>query len=261
MTVSTSTARSELPAESPGRTGMWIFLASDAMGFGGLLAAFIALRAGTSVWPATTRMNLGHGLLMTLLLLASSVSMSAAVAFARRSHAANPGTPNPQSRRVRAALVATVLLGLGFLLVQADEFQTLIRVDHLTPQTDHAAALFFIVTGYHGLHVLAGLAALLFVAAQKVDTTIETTGLYWQFVDVVWLVLFGTIYVPRGAVLAWVPVVAAVVLTLWGHMKLGRQHPGNRWALLGSLALSALMVAVLGFEFAARAARVLPGSP
>lgn len=171
-------------AAPPGRIGMAIFLGSDAMGFGGLLLAYAVLRAQAATWPEPTlRFDRTLAIVLTALLLASSATMTAAVAAVRAGR--------PAARRWS---LATAGLGAAFLAGQAVEFSALAGAHHLGLTADHAASIFYVVTGFHGLHVAVGVAILLGVARRPAREPLEVASLYWQFVDLVWIVIFTVIY-------------------------------------------------------------------
>lgn len=170
---------------------MVIFLGSDVMGFGGLLLAYALLRARAAGWPdPALRFDRALAAASTGLLLASSATMAAAVAAGRA------------ARPARRWLLATAALGLAFVAGQAIEFGALAGAHHLGLAADQAMSIFYVVTGFHGLHVLAGVVLLLGVARSPAREPLEVASLYWQFVDLVWLVIFTVVYlwpvVPRG---------------------------------------------------------------
>jgi heme/copper-type cytochrome/quinol oxidase subunit 3 len=173
------------PARSgPGAPGMWIFLATDAMGFGGLLIAYAVLRVRADSWPdPRTRLALGPAAIMTFALLASSLTMALATAAER-----------PAVRR--RWLLATLLLGLGFLTGGAIEYAHLMNA---TPgmglASDLPASTFYALTGFHGAHVLAGVAALAWLFARRAGArALAVMGLYWHFVDLAWMPIFTFLY-------------------------------------------------------------------
>jgi cytochrome c oxidase subunit 3 len=177
---------------STAKVGMWVFLATDAMGFGGLLLAEALLRARASTWPdPALRLDRPLAAGLTFVLLASGATMTAALGAARE-------------RRLAAArrlLLATATLGLVFVLGQVVEFRALVVERHVRLTTDHAAGLFFVLTGYHGLHVLAGVAMLVTrrgAGRLARPLALEAVALYWQFVDVVWIVIFAVLYLAPG---------------------------------------------------------------
>jgi len=162
-----------------GATGMWTFLAIDAMGFGGLLIAYGMLRVRADVWPdPRSRLALAPAAAMTFALLASSLTMT----FATRA---------PAVGARRSWLVATAALGVAFLAGAAIEYAHL----SMGLASDLFASTFYVITGFHGLHVLAGVVAVGFMLRAKVSAeAVETTGLYWHFVDAVWMPIFSILY-------------------------------------------------------------------
>ncbi|MBI3002432.1 MAG: cytochrome c oxidase subunit 3 [candidate division NC10 bacterium] len=190
-------AESPLTPESWGKLGMWIFLAGDAMSFGGLLAGYGALRIGSADWPVPSEV-LGVGLtaFMTFLLICSSVTMVKALAAVKRG----------DLRGLRNFLLLTILGGLIFLGLQAYEWTHLIT-EVLPPKgltfTRHLfGTTFFILTGFHGMHVTGGVIYLSCIVAQGVRgkysrdrwEAVEIVGLYWHFVDLVWILIFTFVY-------------------------------------------------------------------
>jgi heme/copper-type cytochrome/quinol oxidase subunit 3 len=177
-------------AQPAGRIGMAIFLGSDAMGFGGLLLAYGVLRARAAGWPdPALRFDRLLAGLLTVVLLASGGTMTAALAAAR---AGRPG--------VRRWLLATAALGTAFVVGQAVEFRALAADHHLSLAVDQAASIFYVITGFHSLHVLAGVMVLLAASRRPARESLEVASLYWQFVDLVWIVIFTVVYLlPGGA--------------------------------------------------------------
>ena len=153
------------PATAPtGRLGMWVFLVTDASSFGALCLSYAILRARAESWPdAAARLNLPLAAVAAALLLASSWTL------------------------VRGWIVPTLALGAAFLGAQIFEYAALAH-HGIGIGADPAASIFFIATGWHGLHVLAGLIAL--AAARRS----QGAALFWQFVDAVWVVLFTAFY-------------------------------------------------------------------
>lgn len=171
---------------------MAIFLGSDVMGFGGLLLAYAVLRARAAGWPAPAlRFDRTMAATLTALLLASSATMSLALGAGR---AGRPGA--------RRWLLATAALGAAFVAGQAVEFRALAGAHHVGLAADQAASIFYVVAGFHGLHVVAGVLILLGVARRPTREPLEVAALYWQFVDLVWIVIFTVVYLlpvaPRG---------------------------------------------------------------
>ena len=141
-------AESPLTPESWGKLGMWIFLAADAMSFGGLLAGYGALRYGDPAWPTPSSI-LGIQLtaFMTFLLICSSVTMVEALAAIRR------GNRDGFAR----FMVLTVGGGAIFLCLQSFEWTKLIMHEGQSVSRDNFGATFFVLTGFHGCHVFGGI--------------------------------------------------------------------------------------------------------
>ena len=183
----------ELMGTGRGKVGMWLFLASDALTFGGLLAAYGAMRTGSPDWPVPSSiLNVPLTALNTFILICSSVTMVKALSAIR--HGNQKGLQN--------YLLATAGGGLIFLSIQAYEWTRLIGHDGLSLRKDLFCATFFSLTGFHGFHVFSGVVYLLtiWVRARMGDFTaqnnhrVEVAGLYWHFVDLVWILVFTFVY-------------------------------------------------------------------
>lgn len=190
-------AESPLTPESWGKLGMWIFLVGDAMSFGGLLAGYGALRFGSADWPVPSSV-LGVPLtaLMTFLLICSSVTMVKGLAAIRKG----------DRRGLQNFLLLTILGGLTFLGLQAYEWTHLIG--EVLPEkglsfTRHLfGTTFFVLTGFHGMHVTGGVIYLSCIVTQGMrgrysrehHDPVEIVGLYWHFVDLVWILIFTFVY-------------------------------------------------------------------
>jgi cytochrome c oxidase subunit 3 len=176
---------------SNGALGMWLFLASEAMLFGALFSGYALLRTGAGNWPdPASRLSVGLATVNTLVLLASSGTMLKAV---RRTHEGD-------GAGARAFVAATLALGVVFLAIKTSEWAAHLRAGE-RPASDTFFAIYFTLTGVHALHVAGGLVTLLWllVGNQRADrqtrvNRVPLIGLYWQFVDVIWLVLFATLY-------------------------------------------------------------------
>jgi heme/copper-type cytochrome/quinol oxidase subunit 3 len=162
---------------------MWIFLATDAMGFGGLFVAYGFLRARAQTWPdPRAHLAMGGAAAMTFALLASAFT----VAEATRAITARART---------LWLAATAALGLAFLGGEIAEYLRLWTAAAPVRLGDLYGATFYILTGYHGLHVAAGVAWLLAaLAGRSARRTVEVGALYWQFVDLAWTPIFTFLY-------------------------------------------------------------------
>ena len=185
-------AESPLTPESWGKLGMWVFLAADAMSFGGLLAGYGALRYGDPNWPRPSSI-LGIQLtaFMTFLLICSSVTMVEALASIRKGDKA--GTAK--------FLSLTILGGITFLGLQAYEWTHLIEHGQSVTK-DNFGATFFILTGFHGCHVFSGVIYLSCILVQGLrgkydahnNNPVEIVALYWHFVDLIWILVFTFVY-------------------------------------------------------------------
>jgi cytochrome c oxidase subunit 3 len=194
----------EFAYASGGKIGMWIFLVTDAMTFGGFLAAYGLLRVKSgSEWPNPTEyLGITLSAFATFILICSSVSMVLALAA---------GAEKNRKGLVRW-LVITILGGVVFLGIQAYEythlvhsgvgFSTLLYKGTSVPVASQFGSTFFVVTGFHGMHVFSGvvyLAVILFLALRgRYDngqvSEVELVGLFWHFVDLVWILVFTFIY-------------------------------------------------------------------
>ena len=190
-------AESPLTPESWGKLGMWLFLVGDAMGFGVLLAGYGAMRATSADWPNPFQV-LGINLTaaMTFLLICSSVTMVKALEWLGKGDRA----------KAKMFLALTALGGFIFVSLQAYEWTHLIhRGLHINGNPWGATLFgtsFFIITGFHGLHVSAGVIYLLTMIgvvsrrpqAAASYNAVEILGLYWHFVDLVWIMVFTFLY-------------------------------------------------------------------
>jgi cytochrome c oxidase subunit 3 len=186
-----SRAGSEIFAGAPsvarrrvGIAGMWAFLATDAMGFGALFIAYAALRVRARTWPdPRVHLALAPVAAMTFALLTSSLTLTLAVDAGRG--------------RARAGwLGATLVFGLAFLGGECLEYRRLWTAAAPTRLGgDLFASTFYALTGYHGLHVLAGVVCLAIVCLGRAgQRTLEVVALYWHFVDLAWMPIFTFLY-------------------------------------------------------------------
>jgi cytochrome c oxidase subunit 3 len=175
---------------------MWLFIVADAATFGALLFGYGYLRVGSPNWirPFGFIPTILNGMVMTVVLLTSSLTMLAAVAAA-------------QAGRRQASvqwLGATALLGTVFAVLHLREWFNLFA-EGWSPSANPTGGsvlfggTFFGITGLHLLHVVCGVVALLVVAiafrrGRLSPGHIETTGLYWHFVDLVWMFVFPLVY-------------------------------------------------------------------
>jgi cytochrome c oxidase subunit 3 len=183
------------------KLGMWLFIMSDSLTFGALLVAYSYARAASVNWPTPFPFypSIVFSTTMTLVLLSSSLTMVFAVAASKKG---KRGT-------ARKWIVATMVLGLTFVVLHAIEWGHLIG-EGLTPfelpeewsgkfwpgASPLFGSTFFGITGLHMFHVLTGVIYLGVVAARikKLNDDVEVAGLYWHFVDLVWMFVFPLIY-------------------------------------------------------------------
>ncbi|HET6202439.1 MAG TPA: cytochrome c oxidase subunit 3 family protein [Planctomycetota bacterium] len=172
------------------KLGMWMFLGSEVMFFTGFLAAYIALRMSDPAWPRGHQvLNWRLAAVNTVVLITSSLTMALAVNAAQRN----------LRGRLRGCLALTILLAVTFLVIKGFEYAHKIHDGH-TPGSHLFYGTYFLLTGFHGLHVLGGIVALTLVLllSKRFDSRwnapVENVGLYWHFVDIVWIFLFPTLY-------------------------------------------------------------------
>ncbi len=173
---------------------MWTFIVTDALLFAGLLASYGFVRLAGPSWPDRTLVfHLELIGMMTFILISSSATMASAVAAARRADRASS---------VRFLLL-TILGGLIFLGMQSYEWTSLIGQGarlYANPWGVPAfCAFFFLITGFHGSHVLTGVIILTITAFRSTKGRssaegVELAGLYWHFVDLVWVFIFTLFY-------------------------------------------------------------------
>jgi cytochrome c oxidase subunit 3 len=199
--------------------GMWVFIAQEILFFGGLFATYTVYRSSypDAFYAGSHHLNWRIGAFNTLVLIASSFTMAMAV------YSAGMG----RARRIVGFLLATVLLGSVFLGVKYYEYSEKIRPcfgmgagsgcllpgEHFDPSVLHLAgaagehaqiyfSLYFGMTGLHALHMIVGIPIILVIALAAArgrytpewHTPVELVGLYWHFVDIIWIFLFPLFY-------------------------------------------------------------------
>ncbi len=176
------------------KLGVWAFLASEVMLFGGLFSAYILLRTGASNWPhGPELLNVKLATINTMVLITSSVTMVMAWASLMLQNL----------KRFRFYMLSTILLAIGFLVIKTFEYYAKFEHHHY-PSTNNFYAIYFTLTGLHGLHVVGGVFVNLYLlltagkawkdAPKKFTSRVEASGLYWHFVDLVWIFLFPALY-------------------------------------------------------------------
>jgi len=175
-----------------GKLGIWLFLASEVMLFGALFSSYVLLRVGAAEWPHR-ELSVPLVTINTIILISSSVTMVMAWASLKMGNWA----------KHRLYLIGTFILAGIFLVNKYFEY-----AEHFskgeTPAHSTFFALYFTLTGLHGLHILCGMVVMLYFIGpgaklwksnpEQFTNRIEYTGLYWHFVDLVWIFLFPVLY-------------------------------------------------------------------
>ena len=176
------------------KLGVWCFLASEVMLFGSLFSAYLLLRTGSSSWPrGSTILNVPLATLNTMVLIFSSVTMVMSWASLAMKNFS----------KYRLYMGLTVLMGFAFLAIKAFEYGHKFEHHHF-PSTSTFYAIYFTLTGLHGVHVIAGIIVNLYFLfrghllwekdPEWLTNRVECAGLYWHFVDLVWILLFPVLY-------------------------------------------------------------------
>lgn len=178
-----------------GKLGIWLFLASEVMLFGAMFSAYVLLRVGAHHWPHgyEAGLNIPIATVNTLILIGSSVTMVMSWASLKMN----------QFGKFRLYLGLTILCALAFLVIKGFEYEA--KFHHgIFPGTSTFYSIYFTMTGLHGLHVLGGLLVNLYFLIpgsrmwktdpERFTNRIEYSGLYWHFVDLVWIFLFPVLY-------------------------------------------------------------------
>jgi heme/copper-type cytochrome/quinol oxidase subunit 3 len=174
------------------KLGMWAFLGSECLFFGSLIATYLLYRGRSLVGPFPEDVyDIPYTSVSSFVLLMSSLTMVLALnAIQRGDH-----------RKLRAWLLATALLGITFVGGQVFEFTVFVK-EGLTISRNLFGTSFFVLTGFHGAHVTVGILMLLTLYGmslagrlpQQNALRVELVGLYWHFVDIVWIVIFTVVY-------------------------------------------------------------------
>ena len=176
------------------KLGIWLFLASEVMLFGALFSTYVLLRVGASEWPlGSSVLNVPIGAFNTAVLIASSVTMVLSWAALKENNL----------KKFRLCLGLTIFLALLFLVVKGFEYNSKFS-HHLYPATNTYLAIYFTLTGLHALHIIGGVIVNSYFWGpgikmwqsdpKRFTNRIEVAGLYWHFVDLVWIFLFPVLY-------------------------------------------------------------------
>lgn len=177
------------------KLGIWLFLASEIMLFGGLFSAYILLRVGSPVWPPSgeTHLNIPLATINTFNLILSSWTIVKSWVALKEN----------DIKGYKTFMGITLLCSILFLIIKYFEYTA--KFHHgIFPSTDNFFGIYFTLTGLHGLHVIGGLIVNYYhwgpgikmwdTEPERFTNRIEVAGLYWHFVDLVWIFLFPTLY-------------------------------------------------------------------
>ena len=177
------------------KLGVWLFLASEIMLFGGLFSAYILLRVGSPVWPPSgeTHLNIPLATINTFNLILSSWTIVKSWIALKEN----------DLKGYKTFMGITLLCSILFLIIKYFEYTA--KFHHgIFPSTDNFFGIYFTLTGLHGLHVIGGLILNYYhwgpgikmwdTEPERFTNRIEVAGLYWHFVDLVWIFLFPTLY-------------------------------------------------------------------
>jgi len=173
------------------KAAMWVFLGSECMFFGSMIATFLLYRNQVGELPGADIFNIAFTSASSFILLMSSLTMVLA----------HHAFTSSDARGTRIWLGATALLGITFLAGQIFEFTEFVR-EGLTISGSSFGSAFYMLTGFHGAHVALGVIMLLAMLFLSLDgrlyddrgLNVELVGLYWHFVDIVWIVIFTVVY-------------------------------------------------------------------
>jgi cytochrome c oxidase subunit 3 len=185
--------------------GTIIWLSSELMFFAALFAAYFTIRSvSPDLWAQNTaKLNVPFAAVNTTVLVLSSVTCQLGVFAAERGQVGRTGTAlDPRNWGLREWFILTYIMGAVFIAGQVTEYTSLVHED-VTISSSAYGSMFYLTTGFHGLHVTGGLVAFLFVLGRtyvarrfthEQAVSAIVVSYYWHFVDVVWIALFATIY-------------------------------------------------------------------
>ena len=178
------------------KLGVWLFLASEVMLFASLFSSYVLLRVGAESWPdQASIVNIPLATLNTAVLITSSVTMVMSWVSLKLNDFA----------KYKLYMGLTFLGGVGFLIIKSFEYaEKFQHVPPYLPSTSNFLGLYFLLTGLHAIHVIAGMvvngylwgpgAKMWASEPEKFTNRVEIAGLYWHFVDLVWIFLFPVLY-------------------------------------------------------------------
>jgi cytochrome c oxidase subunit 3 len=176
------------------KLGVWLFLASEVMLFGALFSSYILLRTGAPTWPrGWEHLNVKMATVNTLVLIISSVTVVLAWSYLRLG----------DLKKGRLFIGLTLLCAATFMVIKGFEYGHEFA-EHNFPSKSNFFAVYFTMTGLHGLHVLGGMVVFFYLMTvgskmwktepHRFTNRVEVVGLYWHFVDLVWIFLFPSLY-------------------------------------------------------------------
>ena len=176
------------------KLGIWLFLASEIMLFGGLFSAYVLLRSSNADFMMHQHyLNVPLATLNTIILITSSVTMVMAWVSLKLDHL----------EHFKVYMLLTLVCSFQFLIVKYIEYSAKFE-HHLYPSTDNFLGTYFTLTGLHGLHIIGGMAVMIYLVGpgvkmwetnkERFTNRVEVIGLYWHFVDLVWIFLFPALY-------------------------------------------------------------------
>lgn len=177
------------------KLGLWLFLASEVMLFGALFSTLIIMRSSATDWPThgSDVLNVPLATLNTVFLITSSVTIVLSWAALKMKNL----------KKFKLNMGITILLSFGFLVIKYLEYSSKFHHEHF-PSTSTFYAVYFVMTGLHGLHVIGGIITNLYLLGpgskmwekepERFTGRVECAGLYWHFVDLVWIFLFPALY-------------------------------------------------------------------
>jgi cytochrome o ubiquinol oxidase subunit III len=194
MSLNAHTAKKQASQFSSREFGFWLYLMTDAILFALLFATYVVMSRNVADGPSGQEVfDISHTFGETLLLLLSSLTFG----FASLSLAAG------RQSMIIGWLVITILLGLGFVAMEISEFQEMIAIG-AGPDVSGFLSAFFALVGTHGLHVSLGMVGILVIIGQllvkgptdAVQSRFFRLGLFWHFLDIVWIGIFSVVYLP-----------------------------------------------------------------
>ena len=190
LTMNNADTHTGIPS---GKLGMWVFLASEVMLFGGFISSYVILRTGSDFFVIPARELLGVPLatLNTFVLITSSVTMVLALDAVQKGNVA----------RMKQLLITTIVLAFCFLGIKSYEYPHKWH-EGITITSGLFGSFYYTLTGLHMLHVLGGIGFISYLVLrasqgrinEKNYARVEYAGLYWHFVDLVWVILFPIFY-------------------------------------------------------------------